>query len=331
MRPTIPALVVALPLSALGLALAACNGSAPNTGSAETPLTAESPSYDADGDGLGGAYDCDDADPTLPAQCPLAAPEPDRPVWCDDGLAVPESRSLMNWVNHLEIIDGREKGLREYLYDSRGRDQVPNQCDMALLAMRGGPQDANTEQLTRYVVDGLDEDIVGYVLAGRSFWPHNAGHWDYPNHAIDPSCPSADGRTRLKDAQESCTVAVALRRISPWDPCGSQYDGNAIVVGGGQDASQYPKANLIQALNQAIAKGLLGSVDQIVDIDSLHWSNPCRAGLALVGRQRRTNRSWQPHQCERQDHSRRHQREQTHTAPDSQGAWSTAGRQWQGV
>lgn len=261
----------------------ACDVSAPATGRVEQSLTVESPMYDADGDGVGGVYDCNDEDARLPAECPLAAPEPGRPTWCDDGLAPPASRSLMSWANHLEMVDGREKGLREYLYNRDGQDQMPVQCDVALLAMRGGAQDANTEQLTRYVIDGLGPNSVGYVLGGRSFWPDNAEHWDFPNHAIDTSCLSADGRTRLGDVHQSCSTALALRRISPWDPCGSQYAGNAILIGGGQSATEYPKANLIQALNTALEQGLLGEVNRVIDIDSLDWSNACRAGLGARG------------------------------------------------
>jgi hypothetical protein len=280
-------------LSTVVLALAGCDGEAPAPELTQHRASIESPDFDNDGDGVGGIYDCDDADPSLPASCPMEAPEPGRPVWCDDGLAVPESRSLMNWVNHLEFVDGREKGLREYLYTPSGEDQIPAQCNIALLATRGGPQDASTEQLTRYVVVGAGDDAVGYVLGGRSFWPHNAEHWDFPNHAIDTSCASSDGRTRLRDIEQNCTTAITLRRTSPWDPCGSQYDGRAILIGGGQSASEYPKADLIAALEQAISHGLLGDVDEVVDIDSLPWYNECRAGFGARGCCHIANRSRQ--------------------------------------
>jgi hypothetical protein len=264
--------------------IASCDDGRGNVaGQAGNRLVVDSPAYDADGDGLGGQYDCDPDDATLPAACPLAEGEPGGPVWCDDGVAVPESKSLMNWANHLETVDGREKGLREYLYDAAGQDQVPTDCNVALLATRGGPQDSNTEQLTRYVIEGLETGSVGYVLGGRSFWPNNADHWDFPNHAIDTSCESADGRTRLRELHEACTTAVSLRRISPWDPCGSQYDGHAFLVGGGQSAGEYPKANLLRALEEGIAAGLFGEVEQVLDIDDQHWSNSCRASLGARG------------------------------------------------
>lgn len=284
MRPLVFEKLFSLPLMALVSSCIACevtDGSMP--GSADFPLVAESINYDGDGDGLGGMYDCDDDDESLPDACPMAEPDPGRPVWCDDGLAVPESRSLMNWVNQLQFVDGVAKGLREYLYDHEGDDRVPEECNVALLATRGGPQDANTEQLTRYVMEGLGPAGVGYVLGGRSFWPNNSEDWDYPNHAIDLSCPSADGRTRLKDVMKGCTVAVTLRRISPWDSCGGPSDGNAILIGGGQADNEYPKANLIRALKEAIDAGELGTVNEVVDIDTLHWSNACRAGLGARG------------------------------------------------
>jgi hypothetical protein len=246
-------------------------------------LSAETPLYDADDDGLGGIYDCDDTDPSVPRDCPLASPEPGRPVWCDDGLPVPESRSLMNWVNQVVTQDEREMGLREYLYDHQGRDQVPDRCGVALMALRGGPQDSNTEQLTRYVVEGLGPDAVGYVLAGRSRWPFNAEDWDYPNHMFDTSCPAADGRTRMRDVHRQCAHGITLRRTSPWDPCGRQYEGEVILVGGGLPMDEYPKANIVAALEGAVRDGKLPSIRQIVDIDSLHWSDACRAAFAARG------------------------------------------------
>jgi hypothetical protein len=54
-------------------------------------------------------------------------------------------------------------------------------------------------------------------------------------------------------------------------------------VGGGQSASEYPKGNLIAALNRAIELGRLTSIDGVVDIDALHWSNACRTGFAARG------------------------------------------------
>lgn len=263
-------------------ALAGCAVDHPTDPSREA-LTQESLQFDADADGFGGRYDCDDLDPALPEQCPLAAPEPGRPVWCDDGLPLPESKSLMNWVNHFEMVDGREKGLREYLYDVDGRDRVPERCDLAFMATRGGPQDANTEQLVRALVQEGTETSVGYVLGGRSLWPFNADDWDYPNHAMKPACPSADGRTRLQDVQRGCTSAISLRRTSPWDPCGNLYDGKVILIGGGQRAHQYPKTNLLDGLRRAVANGELAEVEHVVDIDDLHWSHACRAAFGARG------------------------------------------------
>ncbi|MBT3223347.1 MAG: hypothetical protein HN348_30095 [Proteobacteria bacterium] len=249
--------------------------------------------WDFDGDGFGGLFDCDDEDANLPLACPEAEGSEDQVDWCSDGLVYPDSNSIMEWVNQPVVeVDGREKGIREYLYRYDGSEGMPERCDVAMVSTRGGAQESNTEQLVRYVVEQLHDESVGYVLGGRSWWGNNASDWNFPNHAIDSSCSSWEGETRLLDVQSRCSTMVTLRRSSEYDPCGSAFTDGAIVLGGGQTIDEWPKGNLFEAFTEAVADGEL-PVGEVVDMDELYWAHPCRTGMpgrgccnvANVGRQ----------------------------------------------
>ena len=162
------------------------------------------------------------------------------------------------------VNDSKYYGVKEYINFSN-----LSNCDVAIMAVHGGSMEVGTEQMARYIYEGLKsfgQDVALWVYGSRNTGCSMCGidceescH-HVTSGAMDPNCDPY-----LKEILSECKIGIALHGCDSGCQAGANTSGLDPVLIGGRSDYQL-KQYVVDALNSSVGEDYyLVNFDDIQD------------------------------------------------------------------